>query len=183
MTQTIAFGFLAGVLAIAAITDWRKGMVYNWLTYPAMIGGLAYWAVAGAMGAQAGLGTAVFGLLAALVPFSAVFLAGGLGGGDVKLMGAVGAISASWQCVLATTVYALIISLAMALFVMIRQGLVRRTLVRLWSIALHTAGRIRPELPSDSPRIAFSVAIALGGMVAAGEQLLSWQTPWRWLAP
>lgn len=182
-SQTIAFVLLCGVLLVAGATDWHRGKVYNWLTYPAILGGLIYWTVAGLVGAEQGFVASLIGLLAGLVPFTAIYLSGGLGGGDVKLMAAVGAISASWACVLSTTVYALLAAVAMALFVMVRHGLVRRTMSRLFGAALQAAGRVKPEFPADSPRIAFSTAIALGGILAGGEQLLGWQTPWRWLAP
>lgn len=183
MSQTIAFVLLCGVLLIAGATDWCRGKVYNWLTYPAIAVGLLYWTIAGLLGAEPGFVAALIGTLAGFVPFTAIYLAGGLGGGDVKLMTAVGALSASWACVLSTTVYALLAAVAMAVVVMIRHGLVRRTLSRLFGAALQAAGRVSPTFPADSPRIPFSTAIALGGILAGGEQLLGWQTPWRWLAP
>lgn len=183
MTQTIAFVLLCGVLLVAGATDWRYGKVHNWLTYPAIAVGLAYWTVAGLLGAEHGGFGAVLAMLAGLVPFAIVFALGGIGGGDVKLMGAVGALSGSWQTVFATTVYALLIAVVMALVVIVHRGLVRRTASRLFGVALQVSARVRPTLPDDGPRIAFSTAIALGGIVAAGEQMLDWQTPWRWLAP
>ncbi len=89
MSEAIAFVLLAGVVTVAGVTDWRCGKVYNWLTYPAMAGGLLYWAIAGALGAPVGITEAFIALFAALVPFAILYFGGGLGGGDVKLMGAV----------------------------------------------------------------------------------------------
>lgn len=183
MYQLIAFAILTCVLLIAGVCDIRTGRVQNWLTYSAIVAGLAYWTVAGLLGSQVGLGAAAVGFLAAVVPFTLIYISGGLGGGDVKLMGAVGAISASWQTVLSTTVYALLVAVVIAVVVMIHKGIVRRTLSRLLGAALQAASKVKPDLPTDSPRIAFSAAIAVGGILAAGEQMLGWQTPWRWLAP
>ncbi len=64
---------------------------------------------------------------------------------------------------------------------MIRHGIVKRTVSRLFGAALQAAGRVKPEFPEDSPRIPFSTAIALGAILAGAEQLLHWETPWRWL--
>ena len=183
MSQIIAFVLLSVVLVTAGVTDWRWGKVHNWLTYPAMAVGLIYWAVAGLAGAPVGVLAAIGGLLAGLVPFALIFAGGGLGGGDVKLMGSVGALSASWACVLSTAVYALLLAVVMALVVMVRHRIVQRTFHRLFGAALQAASRAQPEIPTDSPRIPFSTAIAVGGLLAAGEQMLHWQTPWRWLVP
>jgi prepilin peptidase CpaA len=188
MSQVIAFVFLCIVLAIAAVTDVRRGKVYNWLTYPAMGLGLVYWGVVGSAidgwgGGGAALGQSATGLAAGLIPFALIRYAGGLGGGDVKLMGAVGAISASWACVLSTAVYALVLAAVMAVAVMIARGLVRRTLGRILGAALQWGARMTAEFPADSPRIAFGLAIAVGGIVAASEQLLGLNTPWAWLNP
>jgi prepilin peptidase CpaA len=90
-------GFAVLVAAIAAAFDWRTGHIPNWVTLVPL--GLAPLAHAGvfivndrAGQALAAGGFSVLGAaLCALVP---VFLyrAGGLGGGDVKLFAAIGAI-------------------------------------------------------------------------------------------
>ena len=120
------------------------------------------------------------GLLAGLVPYLIlVFFFGGLGGGDAKLMGAVGAISASWQCVVATSVVAMAFALVLAIIIMIRQGIIRRTLSRLWGAFLMAGVRVKPNLDhQDSPRIAFALAIAVGAMISGVEWLLGIRLPW-----
>ena len=42
MAAWIAMTLLAGLLITAAITDIRTGKVFNWLTYSAMLVGLAF---------------------------------------------------------------------------------------------------------------------------------------------
>ena len=188
MVEALAFGLLTVVLVVAAVSDVRCGLVHNWLTYPAMVGGLLFWFLAGlirggATGAAHELFAASIGLTAGLVPMAIIFAAGGLGGGDVKLMGAVGAMSSSWQCVLATAVYALIIAAGMAIFVMVRKRLVRQTLSRIIGAALAVGARARIDFSADSPRIPFGLALAIGGLIAAGELLLRLEVPWAWLSP
>ena len=179
----VAMAGLSAVLILAAAWDWRTGRVPNRLTYPAMLLGLVWAALTGAIaggaaGAGDGLARAVIAGGAGLLPFYVIFAAGGLGGGDAKLMGAVGAISASWRCVLATTVYAFVIGFVLAIVIMVHRGLVRRTFSRLLGAALTSSARVRPDLPDDSPRVPFALAIGLGGLVAGAEVLLNIPTPW-----
>jgi len=184
MSEWITFGLLAAVLIAAAINDWRTGLIPNALTYPAMLAGLALAAlvgltVGGGSGAWTGLQSSAVAMMAGLIGLGLVRLAGGMGWGDVKLFGALGAISADWRCVLAAAIYAFVIAGVMALVLMIRHGLVKRTLGRLFGAAMLAGGKVKPEFPEDSPRVPFGVALALGGILAAAELLLGLDTPWK----
>jgi prepilin peptidase CpaA len=81
---------LAAAFALTAgITDFRTRKIPNWLTYPAIpIAILLHWFIAGGHAAVLSLGGAAIGL-GVLLPF---VLLGGLGGGDWKLVGALGAL-------------------------------------------------------------------------------------------
>lgn len=74
------------LILIAAITDLRWRRIPNWLTLAALIPGLALHLSQGTL-RQAGLGC----LLAAII-YLPLWLAGGRGGGDVKLMATLGII-------------------------------------------------------------------------------------------
>jgi prepilin peptidase CpaA len=96
--QIALFCLLAVVTAaIAALLDWRTGHIPNWLTLGALLVAVAAHAALG-MGAY-GLAGAVVGAswstlaaaAAAAVPLL-VYRAGGMGGGDVKLLAALGAL-------------------------------------------------------------------------------------------
>lgn len=188
MLAVTAFLMLTGMLAIAAVTDARGGVIPNWLTYTGMLAGLAFWLGAGlwteglAGGWDLG-GTALLACLAGLVPGMALFFLGGLGGGDAKLLGAVGAVSGQWECVFVTAVYALLLALGMAVVVMVRRRIVWQTLGRMMGVALALVGRVRPEIDDRSPQIAFGVALAVGGIVAGCEHLLGVTLPWTALGP
>jgi len=179
----VAYVLLAVVVCIAAVIDCRTERTPNWLTLPAILIGLAWWAIAGALHedrtALGDLGQSLIGLGAAFIPFAMIYAAGGLGGGDVKLMAGVGALTASWECVLATTFYAFIAGALMAVFLMIRHGLVKRTFTRLFGAAMMKAAKVDTEMPTDSPRIPFALAIAAGALLAGAEILLNVHTPWR----
>jgi len=75
-------------LTVAAWTDIRRNMIYNWTTYPGIVLGLgAQWLDAGSEGVADG----VRGFLVCGGVILFVFLFGGTGGGDVKLIAMLGA--------------------------------------------------------------------------------------------
>jgi prepilin peptidase CpaA len=77
------------VAAVAAVTDHRTGHIPNWLTLPALFAGLF---LGGMIGAAEGLLRSFFGaLLCGAVPWL-LWRRGALGGGDVKLLAALGAL-------------------------------------------------------------------------------------------
>ncbi len=79
------------LVCAAAYWDLSSRRIPNWLTLPALAGGLAYHlAVSGFSGGWAALAGAASGGFA----LGIVYLLGGMGAGDVKLMAAVGALLA-----------------------------------------------------------------------------------------
>jgi prepilin peptidase CpaA len=75
--------------AVAAVTDYRVGKIHNWLTLPLLAGGLVLAAVLGwnaVLDSAGGVGVAA----AIFIP---LFAAGVLGGGDVKLLLALGTVT------------------------------------------------------------------------------------------
>lgn len=104
---SFSIALLAGVLLVASVTDLRERKIPNWLTYSALLWGIALNAVASGFlipvaaspsSVQTALGTV--GLLDSLLGAGCCFglmligyLASGTGAGDVKLLAAVGALS------------------------------------------------------------------------------------------
>ena len=174
----IAYCLLAVVLLIAAVTDFRRGKIYNWLTLPAMGAGLWLWLIGGLLGEDRGIGWSLIALLCGLVPFGLMAMRGWLGGGDAKLMGAVGALSASWECVLGTAFYGLLVAMAMAIVIMIHHGLVKQTFRRIFGAILSTAARVKPDLENEKHTVPFGTAVAVGGLIAGAEHLLGLSLPW-----
>ncbi len=81
--------FLIVVLLVGAFFDIRQRRIPNWLTFSAIAAGFGFHACgSGASGLLFSLGGMALGF-AVLAPF---YLLGGMGAGDVKLMGAVGAL-------------------------------------------------------------------------------------------
>ena len=73
---------------IAAVTDMWKFKVHNWLTVPLMLSGLVYSAI---VGGWAALSDSAIGVLLGFGILLILYLMGGMGAGDVKLMAGVGA--------------------------------------------------------------------------------------------
>ena len=97
------------VLVTAVVTDLRSSRVPNWLTFPAMGVALAGHAW---LGNSDGIIFSLAGLGSGLGLFFLLYLAGGIGAGDVKLMAAIGAfvgvygvLSCAWLAMVIGGVY------------------------------------------------------------------------------
>jgi prepilin peptidase CpaA len=160
-----AFGVLVVVLVAAAVDDVRTSKIHNWITYPGVLVGLVGHGLAGFVleGNQLGLGGALLGLLVGFGPLFIAWRVGGVGGGDAKLMAAVGAL-AGWRFALASLFYGFAIAGVMAIIVLVRRRIVRRTLGRIWRFLMLLMMRAKPGDPSeaDSPTIAVGLALAIG---------------------
>jgi prepilin peptidase CpaA len=120
------------VAAIGAWTDWRTGHIPNWLTVGALIAGVAGhfargfhfggWAL-GASEAGFSLGGAFF---CVLVP-AFMYWKGGIGGGDVKLFAALGALCQPLGGIEAET-YAFVAAALIAPARLAREGILLRTM-------------------------------------------------------
>ena len=109
---------------IAAATDWRRGVIPNWLTLPVIAGApLVYLLAYGAAGAE----FSALGILGAgAVPY-AMFRLGALGGGDVKLFAALGALH-GLSVGLEMLIASLAVSCVWAIVVLARRGELARVL-------------------------------------------------------
>jgi prepilin peptidase CpaA len=166
---------LVVAVIIAAVTDLRCGKVFNWLTYPMILGGLfAHALIGGWMGGAydvLGLKESLFGILWCW-PLLVAWLMGGIGGGDVKLQAGIGAV-AGQGFALSVLFYGLIVAGLMAIVVMMYRRRAKETLGRVFRFLVLAAVRAKPGDPSvpDSPTIPFAFALCLG-TVAAGVQWL-----------
>ena len=157
-------------LAIAALAcgiDVRQHRIPNWLTFGAALAGLAYRMTTGG---GAGLADAAGGWLIGVAMFFLPFALGGLGGGDVKLLGALGAwfgiSDAIWL-----GLYTGVAGGVIALLVAFARGYAREALsnVRLLLMHWRIAGlRALPELTihhGRGPKLAYGVSIFAGTVV------------------
>lgn len=154
-------GLLLVVTAGALFSDlkWRK--IPNCLTGGAILAGLAAAAGSGGLPALAEGAAGLFvgtGLL--LVPF----LAGAVGGGDVKFLAAVGSLMGS-AFVLTAGLYACVAGGAVALALLVRRRTALQVARRLWTFLLLLLCFRDPRVAfGDDPggRFPFAVALAAG---------------------
>ena len=113
---------VAAFVATAAISDLRTRRLPNWLTVPAFAAAvLAHTLVNG----FAGLGFALLGFVTGFGILLILWLVGGGGGGDVKMMGALGAWMGSNLTIavfLTSTILAVLATAAILFFGMLSRG-------------------------------------------------------------
>jgi len=133
---------------IACVFDIRTRRIPNALTFSAALAGLLFhFAKAGVDGAQFAAGGWVVGLLL-LLPY---FALGGMGGGDVKLVAALGAWL-PWQAVVMLLVLMSLAGGVLTLGYLIRHKLAKR---------------------EEKLEIPYGVAIAFGGLWLISERFLN----------
>ena len=80
--------FVSAVLVVAAVIDGWKLKVPNWITFPMIVSG---WVYSFASGGLSGLGWSVLATFFGLALLYGIYMVGGMGAGDVKLLAGIGA--------------------------------------------------------------------------------------------
>lgn len=152
---------LAVLLCTAMYTDFRYGKIYNWLTLPAMIVGTSLHAV---FDGWQGLLQSLAGMMLIMLLFLLFAPKIGIGGGDTKLVMAVGAF-VGLNTVVWVTLFSAIIGGVLAVFVLLKNRAVLNTTRNMVdNILLSVLAKSPVELSRGSQRIKFrySPAVALG---------------------
>jgi len=158
------WAFTLTLTSLAGGWDWSTRRIPNWLTVPAFFTGIFVrtW-IAGWRGTVSSLEGAGLALLL-LLP---LVLMRGLGAGDWKLMGAVGAFLGPVMT-LFVLLSSILISGLMAVVSMLRAHKVVSTLRNLWVLLrgfMVFGFRKNPEISLDNPgllKLPFGVAVAIG---------------------
>jgi len=168
--------FLIGAVLVAlvgAVTDVRGARIPNKLTYTALLAALS---LRSTLLGLDGLKSGALGMLIAGGLFLVLFVLGAMGGGDMKLMAAVGAWVGSTQ--VATLILAAAIAGGvLAIIRIVFRNMVGETLrntIRLIYYRLTSGLQPHPELNVQSPgsqRVPFGVAIAVGALSCAGNAI------------
>ena len=177
---TFMVGVVVAVSFGAAVIDARTGRIPNWLTLPAMLFGLAGHGIAQG---QSALGLSLLGLfLTAFVPWAFYQGSSGqaIGGGDVKLAAAIGALSGPMQGL--QIEFAALLALALlALARITYEGKLLRVLgnvLCLLTKPLRPRGHRQAIAPESLTEMRMGPGIALGVFVVlASERLAGW-LPW-----
>ena len=156
------------VAAIAVATDVRTRRIPNLLTFGGALVALAYW---GWSGGLRGLGHGASGWAVGVALFLPLFVVGGMGAGDVKLLGAIGA----WMGpggTLYTALYSVLAGGVLALAVALRHHYLSRAFRNLWALVGFwrvTGVKPMPGLTLDDaagPKLPYGIAIGVGTVIA-----------------
>ena len=158
---------LIGLALVAGWTDWRSRKIPNWLTIPGLALGIALNSYAHGW---EGVRSSLEGAGLALVALLPVVILRGLGAGDWKLMGAVGAFLGP-AAFLVVLMVSLLVAGVMAIVQMIRARRVVRTLKNL-VVLVHGfiifGLRPNPNVSLDDPdslKLPFGIAAAIGTLL------------------
>jgi prepilin peptidase CpaA len=156
-------GALFVTLIISAYTDIARGKIYNWCTYPAIFVGVSAYYIAGGL---PGLVWAVIGLALGVGIFMLPYCFKLVGAGDVKLMGAVGALVGGWgfhglNFVLLAAFLTTVMGAIFGLSILIWKGKLRKAFGNMGG-AMFMPWRLKASASADETRVPYGVAIALG---------------------
>jgi prepilin peptidase CpaA len=146
------------------VCDIRTRRVPNALTFSAAGLGVAYAALSGGWPA---VSDSLAGLLVGLALFLPIFALGGMGAGDVKLLGTIGAWVGPWT-VLSVALYGSLAGGVLAVGVALAHGYLGRALRNLWmALGIWRMSGIQP-IPgvtlgdAAGPRLPYAIPIAAG---------------------
>jgi prepilin peptidase CpaA len=167
------------ILSISAIIDFRTQKIPNLITFPAIIFALLYHFFSNGFD---GLIFSVLGLATGIGLLIIPYIFGGMGAGDAKLMGAVGAILGTKSVFIAFLFSALVGGIYAAVIILLNQkqfkGFFTKQLVTLKLFILTRKFIPDPVEENDKkPKLCYGVAIALGtflymGLDLSGHQLI-----------
>lgn len=164
----IRFG-LEALVVVAAILDVRSRRIPNWLTLPGIIAGIAAntW-----LQGWAGLKLSLLGFGAASLVYGVLFALRAMGGGDVKLMAAIGAFSGPDQWFVIFVLTSILGGVFALVTLLVRGGLgrvLRNIGVILWSLVRLRSPHVeRPELDvthAAARTLPHGAAIAAGTLI------------------
>ena len=159
--------FVGTLLALACISDLRTRRIPNVLTFSAAALALLFHLVTGGFPA---LGWSVAGWIVGALLFLPIFALRGMGGGDVKLLAAVGA----WLGPTQVAIVALATSVAggaIAIVVALGYGYLKQAFSNLYLLLMHwRVVGVRPLEQitlrgTKGPRLAYAIPIAIGTVV------------------
>jgi prepilin peptidase CpaA len=159
--------FLSIALIISVIIDIRYKKIPNLITFPAVIFALIYYFITKGF---SGLLFSLEGLVLGMLIFAIPYIMGGMGAGDVKLMGAVGAF-VGYKGVFVSFIYTAVFGGLYAIILLIMNYSYTKAFLKRFWITLKTffaTGQLIP-IPAardeKRPVLCYGVAIALGALL------------------
>ncbi len=154
--------YLISLLLVAAVWDLRFHKIPNWLTFPSMIVAIFYHS---GSGGTAGFLFSLLGIGAGMAFFIIPYSMGGMGAGDVKLMGAIGGLLGVQGILQAALWTALVGGLYAAALLIYHSYLNKATRPSLSTACPYTFEKTMPvtsEVKGKKPCLYYGIAIAVG---------------------
>lgn len=151
----------------AGLTDWRSRKIPNWLTLPGIMSGITVHAI---LNGWRGAGFSLLGIAVALLLLMPLVFMRGLGAGDWKLMGVVGAFL-GWKLFLFVLLGSIFAAGLMAAVQVCRAGRITETLKNIFTLirGFFTFGLVKnPQISLENPhllKVPFGVAVAAATLV------------------
>jgi prepilin peptidase CpaA len=163
----IIWALTLALTLVAGYTDLRERRIPNWLTAPSLLIGLAVhtW-----LGGWRGALVSLEGAGLALVILLPLVLVRGLGAGDWKLMGAVGAFLGPWM-MLFVLVTSFFVTGLVSIVRMVMTGKVQSTLRNMMVLVqgfIAFGMKPNPEISLDTPgliKLPFGATVAVGTLI------------------
>jgi prepilin peptidase CpaA len=167
METTIASIAALAIATIAAIADRRTGEIANWITLPpAAISPFLY---AFFLGSHHGLLSLASLFLCSFVPYG-LFRQGSMGGGDVKLFAALGAVTGfDISAGIEIQLTAFIVAMVIAFGALAWKGVLIRTLC---NVVRSSFRRLRSSSSPEVTDIELLTPIRMGGSILMGTVLV-----------
>ena len=171
--------FLVGILIIAAIVDLYIRKIPNLLTYPTIIIALLFNSIYHGI---SGLLISISGLLLGLIALGVLYVFGAMGAGDVKLMGAVGAVLGPKNVLNAFLFTGIIGGIYALIVIIVRFQASKKLLNRIITMikTLFVTGNLVPiPAPEDekTPKLCYGIAIAIGAIITIWLKAANYNLP------
>ncbi|MEQ8235601.1 MAG: prepilin peptidase [Syntrophomonadaceae bacterium] len=157
---------LALGLAICLITDLRERKIYNLVLFPVLLFGIIFNLFTGGL---QGFLHSLYGLLVGMGILILPFALGGIGAGDVKLLGAIGAVKGPMFVLYAALGMGLAGGL-IALIILTLQGRllksIKSLLRGLWLMLITRFKVIKFEFDNEKTMLPYGLAIVIGAIGA-----------------
>lgn len=149
---------LSVLLAVAAVVDFRHRKIPNVISLGGCAAGLALW---GWHAGVSGMASSMLGLLIGAGLFFPFYIVRGMGAGDIKLMGAVGAFLGPYHIIAAAITVALVGGV-IAAWAAFRQGRLKSALRDSWLVAIRARPAITLDRAGREQSIPYGLAISAG---------------------
>ncbi|MEN8122912.1 MAG: A24 family peptidase [Bacteroidota bacterium] len=162
--------YMSIILILAGIIDYKKQKIPNYLTFPTVITAFIYHCYLTGMD---GLLFSISGMFTGFALLIIPYIMGGMGAGDVKLLGALGAF-VGYKSIIFIFLFTALFGGVYAILIYIRfekslKVFLKKAFNTVLSIVLTKKYDLEPENKGKSkPKLCYGIAIALGGFLYMG---------------